>query len=104
MRTMRKTVVILALVGGCATVPAPVAEYSVCERTCRAAGEHCIDGSAKERETRTTCEQDLRNCLNLCDAQAQSDPSGREEISKRRGEGIVPGTYEPAGRIVPKGR
>jgi hypothetical protein len=84
-------------------VPASVAEYSVCERTCRDTRDRCTDNSAKERETGTTCDQDLKGCLDLCSAQAQSDPSGREQITKPRGEDTVSGTHEPAGRIIPRG-
>src|SRR5437879_5488883 len=100
---MRRVVAMVALVlGGCATVPGPVAEYSVCERNCRAKDDHCSD-NAKD-QTGPTCAQGLRQCLDLCDAQAQADPSDREQTPKPRREPVVPGTSEPAGRIVPKGR
>jgi hypothetical protein len=94
---------LLLALAACATVPGPVAEYSVCERNCSAKDDHCSDDT-KDRETGPGCAQDLRQCLDLCDAQAQADPSDREQTSKPRREPVVPGSSEPAGRIVPRGR
>src|SRR3954469_14052186 len=96
--------IVALTLAGCATVPGPVAETSACARTCRDTRDHCTDDSGKERATGTTCEQDLKSCLDLCSAQAQSDPSGREQITKPRGEETIPGSREPAGRIIPRGR
>jgi hypothetical protein len=91
---------VLALCG-CAAAARPVAEYSACERACRYTHDHCSDDSAKERQTGTSCAQDLGECLDLCDAQAQGDPSDREQISKRRSEAAFIEGKINAGRAPP---
>jgi len=68
---MRTLVVVLATVFlGCATAGNAPLEMGMgggsCEDSCRAASEHCGDGSRRREPDEATCAEDLRGCLARC--------------------------------------